>query len=190
MEVTKETLIALYVDDGLSTRAIGKITGRSEEGVRRLLIAHGIPRRSKTERFGGWNKGKTLPKGQRSKLSETRRKAFAEGSLVHWGKGRACPRETRAKISAALLNGRQASPSYYGPDWRIQRTTCLQRDQFTCQQCESTERLEVHHWEPYRFSFDNSLDNLVTLCEACHRDIHEMYRREGFIAEAEGSLCA
>ena len=42
-----------------------------------------------------------------------------------------------------------------------------------CQGCgktgaESGRALDVHHLQPFRFSGDNSLDNLVALCRSCH----------------------
>lgn len=42
-----------------------------------------------------------------------------------------------------------------------------------CRGCGKTptangRALDVHHIEPFRFSGDNSLDNLVALCRSCH----------------------
>jgi hypothetical protein len=106
----------------------------------------------------------------------------------HWNIGNQTPLETRVKISKSLLNGRIPAPSHYGKDWRIQRKSCLQRDNYECQECGDKNKLEVHHWEPFRFSRNNLLDNLVTLCEDCHKEKHRMYIREGFVYEAEKSM--
>lgn len=97
-----------------------------------------------------------------------RKAAYASGELIHWNVGRHWPLSVREKISASLLDGREPAPSAYG----------------------GVERLEVHHWEPYRFSYDNPLDNLVTLCAVCHGGMHVRYRAEGFTAEAEAALHA
>jgi hypothetical protein len=70
----------------------------------------------------------------------------------------------------------------YGWNWPQARQDALNRDRFRCQDCgikqaEHTEthgtQLHVHHIKPIR-SFDepeaaNFLDNLITLCEDCHR---------------------
>lgn len=48
------------------------------------------------------------------------------------------------------------------------RLSALERDSYTCQDCGSKERLEVHHIVPFRDTMDNSLNNLKTLCKSCH----------------------
>lgn len=180
----------LYEVEQLSVRAIAARCGYSEETIRRLMVSNGIRRRSKTEGFGGHNKGQPMSHEQRARLSETRRSAFSAGAITHWNKGRTTPESVRRRISKGLLDGRDPAPSYYGHDWNMQRTARLQLDDYTCQQCGERGELHVHHWEPYRFSFDNSIDNLVTLCASCHRDMHAVYRSEGFTREAEEVLHA
>ena len=99
-----------------------------------------------------------------------------------------CSRACRNIATSKLLggDGSWTIGGKYGParnrgiDWRYAKAAALDRDNNTCQQCEATTNLEVHHWEPYFISFDNSLDNLVTLCRDCHQAKHEEYRREGF----------
>jgi 5-methylcytosine-specific restriction endonuclease McrA len=99
-----------------------------------------------------------------------------------------CSRSCRNASTSRLLdgNGSWTPGGKHGParnrgkDWRHAKAAALARDDKTCQQCGDTEQLEVHHWTPYFVSFDNSLDNLVTLCRTCHNSKHEEYRREGF----------
>lgn len=69
----------------------------------------------------------------------------------------------------------------YGHTWPKQREKALERDGYTCRACGMDEQghfekygrqLEVHHVIPFR-KFDeeiaaNSLENLVTVCKACH----------------------
>ena len=57
---------------------------------------------------------------------------------------------------------------YRGKDWHKMRTEARIRDRHTCQMCGSKSSLSVHHIVPYRFTKDNSLDNLITLCVSCH----------------------
>ncbi len=55
------------------------------------------------------------------------------------------------------------------------RRQVLARDGHRCQApgCRATRFLEVHHREPRRRGGRNSTANLITLCAACHRLLHE-----------------
>ena len=71
----------------------------------------------------------------------------------------------------------------YGPSWTAAREAARRRDDFSCRQCGARERPDkahdVHHLRPFRdFGYvrgendnhrlANDLDNLITLCAACH----------------------
>lgn len=65
---------------------------------------------------------------------------------------------------------------YRGPTWRAARRAALERDQYRCVDCSAEAPLVVHHVVPFE-AFDgspeaNALDNLVTLCRACHLARH------------------
>lgn len=70
----------------------------------------------------------------------------------------------------------------YGQRWWRTRRLALHRDKHRCQYCGLTaeelgQEPDVHHRTPVR-SFDNpedahSLDNVVTLCRSCHRNVEE-----------------
>lgn len=72
-------------------------------------------------------------------------------------------------------------PNDYGPNWQQQRQLALARDRHQCRTCGAAETLlHVHHIRPFRdynyipgqnenYRQANQLDNLVTLCPACHR---------------------
>jgi len=75
-------------------------------------------------------------------------------------------------------------PNDYGPDWPSARRAAVARDSHRCRQCNAPEREgrghEVHHLKPFReFGYTpgenrndrlaNTLDNLITLCPACHQ---------------------
>lgn len=104
-----------------------------------------------------------------------------------------CSRSCRNAYTSKLLGGdgtwvvggKHGGAKTYGPGWKEAKMFTLQRDKYECQQCGATQNLEVHHWEPYNISFNNSPDNLVTLCKQCHVDKHEEYRREGFYENLE-----
>jgi DEAD/DEAH box helicase domain-containing protein len=75
-------------------------------------------------------------------------------------------------------------PNDYGPSWQEARRGARERDAFRCARCGAPERArrehDVHHLVPFR-SFGyvpgknenhrqaNALENLVTLCAACHQ---------------------
>jgi len=55
------------------------------------------------------------------------------------------------------------------------RRTTLERDGFACRVrgCRNTRFLEVHHVNPRNAGGPNRLENLLTLCSACHHLVHE-----------------
>lgn len=71
---------------------------------------------------------------------------------------------------------------YKGITWSKQRRKARKRDNYTCQRCGILEEecgdkeLSVHHIIPFALWNDseeaNNLENLITLCEACHRKEH------------------
>ncbi len=71
----------------------------------------------------------------------------------------------------------------YGPIWPQIRQIVRQRDGYACQVCGIKENLvehHVHHKVPFK-RFDsiekaNVLDNLVTLCQNCHRLVESQIR--------------
>ena len=54
------------------------------------------------------------------------------------------------------------------------RAHALDRDNYTCQHCGAKNtRLEVHHIKYRSQGGSDDLDNLITLCEKCHHDLHK-----------------
>jgi DEAD/DEAH box helicase domain-containing protein len=73
--------------------------------------------------------------------------------------------------------------NYYGTNWQKQRNAARARDQYRCQFCgnpEGNKAHHVHHKIPFKnFSSPetaNRLDNLVTLCPACHQKAENKVR--------------
>ncbi len=77
-------------------------------------------------------------------------------------------------------------PADYGPNWSAQRNVARDRDGYRCRNCGAPERDErqhdVHHLTPFRafgyvpgvndfYKLANRLENLITLCPACHRRV-------------------
>ena len=52
------------------------------------------------------------------------------------------------------------------------RRQVLQRDGWRCQACGSMFQLEVHHQHFRSLGGNDSEANLITLCAACHEDVH------------------
>lgn len=53
------------------------------------------------------------------------------------------------------------------------RAHALDRDNYTCQCCGAKKvRLEVHHIRFRKYGGSDDLENLITLCEKCHYDLH------------------
>jgi ATP-dependent DNA helicase RecQ len=52
------------------------------------------------------------------------------------------------------------------------RQQVLRRDGWRCQSCGTISNLEVHHKQFRSQSGDDSEENLITLCTACHAQSH------------------
>ena len=52
------------------------------------------------------------------------------------------------------------------------RREILRRDSWRCQSCGTKSNLEVHHQGFRSQSGDDSEQNLITLCSACHAVVH------------------
>jgi DEAD/DEAH box helicase domain-containing protein len=88
-------------------------------------------------------------------------------------------------------------PVDYGPNWPQQRDAARARDGYRCSQCGAPEREDrrhdVHHITPFRvfgyvpgvndaYELANRLENLVTLCSACHRRVERARGARGALS--------
>jgi DEAD/DEAH box helicase domain-containing protein len=86
-------------------------------------------------------------------------------------------------------------PNQYGPGWTQLKDSVRLRDGYRCQVCglpEDDRQHDVHHKVPFRTfktrdgtpdpSQANRLDNLVTLCHACHRRAETSIRMRSGLA--------
>ena len=65
------------------------------------------------------------------------------------------------------------SPSRLDPlSYESLRQEILRRDGWRCQSCGTMSSLEVHHRKFRGRSGADSGDNLITLCSACHTEVH------------------
>ena len=58
------------------------------------------------------------------------------------------------------------------PSYEQLRNQVLRRDGWRCQTCGTMSNLEVHHKEFRSHAGDDSEENLITLCSACHTTAH------------------
>ncbi len=69
--------------------------------------------------------------------------------------------------------GPKPAPSRLDPvSYETLRQQVLRRDGWRCQLCGTMTNLEVHHKEFRSQSGDDSEQNLITLCAACHASVH------------------
>lgn len=56
----------------------------------------------------------------------------------------------------------------------------LDRDNYTCQMCNSTRELTVHHIITLKedITLKHSMDNCITLCRTCHDKVHAPERHD------------
>jgi 5-methylcytosine-specific restriction endonuclease McrA len=71
------------------------------------------------------------------------------------------------------LTGSHPAPLRLGPvEYENLRQHVLRRDGWRCQLCGAMSNLEVHHKEFRSHSGDDSEENLITVCAACHTALH------------------
>jgi len=88
-------------------------------------------------------------------------------------------------------------PADYGPNWPAQRDGARARDGYRCRRCGVPERggrqHDVHHITPFRafgyvsgindlYKLANRLENLITLCPACHRRVERARGARGALS--------
>ena len=62
----------------------------------------------------------------------------------------------------------------YSVNWDIIRKKVYARDNFRCVLCGKKTKLSCHHIVPVRISHDNSMSNLVSVCESCHKKLESI----------------
>lgn len=94
---------------------------------------------------------------------------------------------------------------YRDPRWQRLRLKVMEEAEFMCQECyDETETLNVHH-KLYRKDanpWDYELEELICLCEKCHKYIHQQKKRlnaalanqstgtlDYLVGYAEASMC-
>ena len=134
-----------------------------------------------------WNKNLTKETSNKvrnmgGESGKTRKKLYKEGNLTFSEEHR---KKLRGRKPWNYIDGRSRflTTARYGDDWEAIRLLIYKRDNCTCQECGITMNdakipFHVHHKIPFLISFDNSLNNLTTLCPSCHRKIEAEIMRK------------
>lgn len=75
-------------------------------------------------------------------------------------------------VANQFMSAAQKAIYLSSPEWQTKRQAVLQRDNYCCQVCNSTINLQVHHIR-YNSLGDEPLEDLVTLCEKHHQQLHD-----------------
>lgn len=158
-------------------KRIAKLKGKKRTIEQKLLISQktkeamknlSLEKRDKMSSKGRtpWNKGK--------KTNYIPRSAFKIGHLPPYA-NKKMPIELRIKLSFAH-GGDGTFTSKYGIEFdnKLKRKI-FERDNFKCRNCNKNHKLVCHHIDQNKFN--NSEDNLITLCRSCHSKAHNYYLR-------------
>lgn len=89
----------------------------------------------------------------------------------HSAESKTCSRKCAAVRTAIRQrkSGKEERTRLCTKRWKSIRRQVLERDAYRCTECGIDRgRIHVHHKVPWRDSRDDSLENLITLCNSCH----------------------
>ena len=177
-----------YHTKNQSLPQIADSVGVCSETIRSWMVRLDIPRRDRSSNTVKAQKGANENLSNREWLKEqyvTNKKSMTqladelgvtEAGVLYWVRKHGI--QTRTPQEAANSGEDHYAwvgghPAYYGKNWREQRQKALERDGHECRVCGKGENLHVHHVHKIRSFSDpteaNYLDNLVTLCQNCHK---------------------
>jgi len=119
--------------------------------------------------IGDVHRGMIHSKKSRKMMSITHKKMYALGI------NRPPPRKGIRTSTTMSQKEYERRVMYSSIEWQTIRKQVYKRDRYTCQICGIRFRdhkgngMNAHHIIPYRINKDNSLENLITLCNSCHR---------------------
>ena len=71
--------------------------------------------------------------------------------------------------------GKSWADNYKDPRWQKKRLEIMERDEFKCRSCGSTDKtLNVHHayYDKGKMPWEYDEEVLITWCEGCHKENH------------------
>lgn len=91
-----------------------------------------------------------------------------------WGKIRTDEQNEREERERAKDEYRKGYYDYIdSEEWKIKRAQVIERDGGRCRACLSNKYLNIHHLT-YDRVFNESLNDLITVCHECHCKIHDL----------------
>lgn len=180
-------LRARYVDDGLSTYAIGRLVGRDPKQIHTKLVDFGIPRRPKWCAIAAeGNSVYVNPRRGWHHTDETRarcteaagraRRRFGADNPMHGKRG-----ALHHNFKGGSTPERQAV--YASAEWSALVRVVLARDEYKCRRCgtgnhrarmRDPSNLHIHHikgWSEYP-ALRLDAANVIVLCDVCHHWVH------------------
>lgn len=183
----RDLLIDLYHNQKLGIKQIAIQLGVSDRNLWSWFDDLGIERRDRSSAAAmQWVDNPE----RRMQSSQIIRSLIREGIIDNRGENNPAKQpEARRKNSESKMGERnpmyglfgERNPNWgggkipvtkYGTEWLTIRKAVKERDGFCCQACGSVENLNTHHIRPFRETRSHEMDNLVTLCGACHSKVH------------------
>jgi hypothetical protein len=87
-------------------------------------------------------------------------------------------------VLTSLISARQGLLStidYQSRTWKNISWAIKVRDRFRCRRCGITVRLVVHHIIPIGKGGTNLPQNLLTVCDVCHRLAHKEFGKRRYV---------
>jgi len=198
----EEWLFAEYVEKEKATTDIASEHGVSESLINSRLDKFNIPRRNTGSKGAKWHDGKNYTNSdwlqteyiekERSGHELAEECGVTPDTIYHWLERHEIQRRDYGYFVGEkhpAWNG-GSEGVLYGSGWNESKKTAVrERDNFTCQDpnCSVTQKeyvvehgqkLDVHHLKKARDVDDpeerNSMENLITLCRACHKKWEKM----------------
>jgi hypothetical protein len=158
------------------------------------LVKRKMESKSRSLKEGRWIPakpwlGKNRSEVTKKKISDTKKKQYESGEIVPYAKkgmvlntGRTWFKPKDERITGINNHNWKGGISpdikkrWSSIEYRKWRKYIYERDNYTCQICEqSGGKLNAHHIKPIKSNpeFIFNIDNGVTLCETCHRQLHK-----------------
>lgn len=133
-----------------------------------------VESRHKFEQRGIWVieklKKKRETKIQNSRRINKSRNPLNELKKIGFKSKKKLSKEDKSKRYRAYLLSKE---------WKEIREIILERDGYRCSKCGSERNLEIHHLNYKHIFFEKFFqEDLITLCEKCHKKIHDQYKKK------------
>lgn len=171
-----------YVEDRYSIREIGEECGVSRSTIRHWIHKFNIETRTGSEAIETQWEGNDKRREEQAEFMRNLEKPHVErGYHTEETKRKMAESNSGERNGMFGVTGednpawKENTPShrfYQRKKWRSVRKRAMDRDGEECVECGSENNLLVHHIEPLPEGPEFDMDNLVTLCSACHGEKH------------------